>query len=299
MAESLLANQDFIFIVTWNIDRLPIYGKEVIPYVLGDEHFQAPSYINKVGPIIKSMGSSSWHETHGKGGSMLMNFSEFCKRKLILFETLIRKFKHKINNYNMDRIFTIPLGYYNFSPQQYRNYHERKWDIFFAGALTTGRRFPHSLLTFMRPLAVARKQMINAFSSTQYKYSKLICYPNLTTNPVKLERFESDEYSVQMSQAKVALCPRGSHPETFRFFEAAQCGAIILSDPLPPHWYYKDCPAIIVTNWKQLPDLIDKLFESPLEMQHLSELTHNWFVNIVHPEIIGTKVAEFIERHAD
>jgi hypothetical protein len=37
-----------------------------------------------------------------------------------------------------------------------------------------------------------------------------------------------DEYFRTMARAKFVLCPRGDYPWTYRFFEAAMCGAIPL-----------------------------------------------------------------------
>jgi len=294
--EELLGDSNLTFIVTWDIQNLPIYGDHVIPYVLGDEHFQIPSYVKKVGAIIKSMGSINWHETHGSHGHPLMNFSEYCKRNLIRFKTKKRNKQYGIAESDIAKIITIPLGYYNFVPQNYINLPDRKWDVFFAGALKTLPRFPHSLAAFVRPLAVARQQMAKAYRQAQIRHANLVCYPDLSDPKSHLTRFNSEEYSSQMSNAKVALCPRGSHPETFRFFEAAQCGCIILCDPLPPHWYYKDCPAIIVENWKRLPAKLEELIASPSEMLELSQRTHEWFNTVVHPDAIGEVTAQFIRE---
>jgi hypothetical protein len=53
-----------------------------------------------------------------------------------------------------------------------------------------------------------------------------------------------DRYTEIMADTRIALAPRGSSVETYRFFEAMRQGCVVICDRLPPHWFYAGCPAV-------------------------------------------------------
>lgn len=70
-----------------------------------------------------------------------------------------------------------------------------------------------------------------------------------------------DEYYAKMARARFVPCPGGAHPDTFRVWEALECGAIpiVLDDE-----YWRKLPAIRVTSWNVLFGM-KWIFERPAE----------------------------------
>jgi len=59
-----------------------------------------------------------------------------------------------------------------------------------------------------------------------------------------------DEYSKRLHNSKIAICPHGNvSVETFRFYEAARSGCVIISPVLPNTQIYKNSSVVQVENW--------------------------------------------------
>ena len=88
-----------------------------------------------------------------------------------------------------------------------------------------------------------------------------------------------DRYTEIMADTKIALAPRGSSVETYRFFEAMRQGCVVICDRLPPHWFYVGCPAIQVDDWGNLE----------AEVRALSADPERWWICIASRWLGGTK----------
>ena len=64
---------------------------------------------------------------------------------------------------------------------------------------------------------------------------------------------DMSQYSELMDNTKIALCPHGYvSSETFRYFEAARAGCVILTEKKPDVWYYEDAPHVEIKSWNEL-----------------------------------------------
>lgn len=74
--------------------------------------------------------------------------------------------------------------------------------------------------------------------------------------------------------AKVCLAPRGGSVETYRYFEALRYGCVVITEPLPPTWFYRGSPAVVVKRWRQLPAVLASLLDDPagLAQRHRASL---------------------------
>ena len=44
--------------------------------------------------------------------------------------------------------------------------------------------------------------------------------------------------------SRLALVPRGATTETHRFFQALKFGCIVVTDSVPPIWFYEGAPMV-------------------------------------------------------
>ncbi len=67
-----------------------------------------------------------------------------------------------------------------------------------------------------------------------------------------------DDYMKEMANSKICLAPRGTSFETFRHYEAASVGCVVVSYRLPPTWFYRNflrrgsirnIPFVFVKDW--------------------------------------------------
>ncbi len=100
-------------------------------------------------------------------------------------------------------------------------------------------------------------------------------------------------YGQLIADSKIVLCPNGIvSAECFRHYEAMRSGCVIISEQLPLTYFYKNSPIIQIDNWKVGFQIVNKLLDNPIELQHLGDLTQKWWVENCSEE--GT--AHFINR---
>ena len=89
-----------------------------------------------------------------------------------------------------------------------------------------------------------------------------------------------EEYSETLMNSKIALVPEGYKSDiSFRFFEAAKFGCIIITPKLYDFWYYSKFPGVQLDNWRQLNSVLKVLDNNPDELQKIHELTKNYYEN--------------------
>ncbi len=86
-----------------------------------------------------------------------------------------------------------------------------------------------------------------------------------------------NKYAHFLQNSKIVLSPKGFYStECFRLYEAMRQGCIVITEPLPHVWCYKDAPCITIDSWKDLSSILldnaqvfDKL--SPTEIRKYYE----------------------------
>jgi|2_EtaG_2_1085320.scaffolds.fasta_scaffold22596_3 hypothetical protein len=101
------------------------------------------------------------------------------------------------------------------------------------------------------------------------------------------------EYSSLMSNTKISLCPPGyENNESFRIFESAMCGNIIVSETPCPYWYYKDMPHFTIESWDNLNIVDNIMSKSDDELSDISNKTRQWYDDNISPK----SIARYIEK---
>jgi hypothetical protein len=122
----------------------------------------------------------------------------------------------------------------------------------------------------------------------------VVCYKGFGINR------SGEEYSEFISKCKIAFCPSGQSPETYRLFEAAKSGCAIISNCLPNVEYYRECPALIIP-WECFnesnSDMINKNIYHMLDNidAHQQEMKL-WIEKWTSPDFISNKVIMHAKR---
>lgn len=100
-----------------------------------------------------------------------------------------------------------------------------------------------------------------------------------------------EEYSNLLSHTKIALCPSGYvSKESFRIFEAARCGCVLLVDDLPLDlWYYEGFPGIVVKDWSDL-SIIEELLQDSSRIEDIRQKTIQWYETKISPKAVADYV---------
>jgi glycosyltransferase involved in cell wall biosynthesis len=184
-------------------------------------------------------------------------------------------------------IFPLPLGYTKFHLHgSDRPLGERKTSVFFSGNINKNRiqlwaavRLGSHLATLVKPLPIRRAL---TFAARKLPGALRFSQP-LPDAEIKFsEKFATglspEEYTRKLNDSKIALCPKGFYKtECFRHFEAMRSGCVIVSDPIPDVWYFKDSPIIQVTTWHNINQRLKYLLSDTERLQNIQKKTISWW----------------------
>ena len=183
-----------------------------------------------------------------------------------------------------NRVFPLPLGYLTgFGGHSNTSMRDRELDYSFSGMSNDN----------------GRGSMMDAVRKR--KNDGLKKYVNFTGDKWA-QGLKMWDYGSLLTKTRIALCPPGFlSAESFRIFEAARCGCVILvsnarETAFPKNvWYYKDFPGIMVADWSDL-SIIDKLTRDPGRLQSISNATIEWYNRCIHPQAVGAWMTERIKE---
>lgn len=105
-----------------------------------------------------------------------------------------------------------------------------------------------------------------------------------------------EKYAEKLYDARIALCPKGFHsPETFRHYEAARAGCVIVSQPLPDTVLYRDAPIIQSATWAEGLKAAHELLQDEQELAQMQKKTLEWWEAKWSSEAIARYVMECLK----
>lgn len=276
---------------------LPTYGRDVVLLLIGDEDFGCSQYFLEILAIVRSFGSrpyysDGWPTNYAKIVSLLFFLNKFRRYLRGLWRTT--KFQRSLLIDIDRRTLHVPLGYFGKFEPTMSIFASRQIDYAFLGSLDRRKHPWYSPLGLMRPPKIAtRNEMLKAlslFSSTRAEPKGIVAVTeNFTDSANNMER-----YAQVMANCKISICPRGSNPETFRFYESCKAGCVIICDPIPDTWFYRAHPGIVIEDWQDLPGLLDSLLASPAEMERLSDATLKYWESNLAEEVAANRIEAFL-----
>lgn len=160
----------------------------------------------------------------------------------------------------------------------------RPVDVSFRGSIGGGRPYA--------PKTISRRRMTSALARLP---------SDLVIDFVEFESFlgaytqDPSQYVSSLLDTKMCLAPRGGSTETYRVFEAALAGCVIITEPLPPAWFYAALPRVELHSWSRLPAVIGELRSHARLLEFMSRNAHDWALNIVSPEAVGEWAAHWLK----
>ena len=281
--------------LTWDTERLPAYGPRVVAVLLGDEDGRIPRYTDRVRAVFKSYGLRPQPGTRLRGASPLTAALELAQRGVHWLRWLpggVAQAKARLARTAPPGVMVIPLGTYNQVELPVKRIAERPTDLFFAGSVEHQAGLRYRLAS---PKARSRRDMLAAVDEIARRR------PGLRTDIRVTEGFTSSEdatdgYSQALMDARVCLAPRGNSAETFRVLEGLRAGCVVVSERLPPFWFYEGGPMLQIDSWRQLGDVLDPLLDDPAELARLHAASLAWWREKCSEEALGRLMAERLNR---
>ncbi len=285
-------NKKYHFLLTRKVDTLPQFSSDklnnLVVFLLGDEWCRVPSYASKVLAVFKCYGSTPTLEFHQS--NLYLNSLILLQYIRVIFKDL-KRWGIKRKN-----VFPFPLGYFRQSDLPISPIFERTCDVSFLGSLKNSPKQPliRSFRFLKSPKIVSRRSMISCISNWQSAKQYNIDVQLTSCFPHAKETSEISDYSERLMNTKICLSPRGTSLETFRYFEALRYGCVLISEPVPNYWFYKDSPAIYLNDWNKLPSLLESLLEDPNRLVELHHKALNWWKNQCSPSAVSSQMFKYI-----
>lgn len=290
-ADRLLGDRGLDFCLTWDLDWIPRVAPNVVVFLLGDERYQVPSYLDRVLAVFKTGGVSSFSPYSPFDTTRFLWAMDGIRTARDLGVRMRRAWKTRHARRATKRsLFPIPIGYNGQIDVALKPLAARTHDVLFAGQLdpvSPSRPWIPQSMT-IRPREWARAGLAHALrelATNHPEYSSLwLGRPGDRADPIA--------YSEALANAKISLCPRGNFPETFRFCESARAGCAIISEPLPSTWYFRDHPALIIRHWRELPAMAERLLSTPSLLEAHHQKSRAWWNDVAGETALGHYVVE-------
>ena len=299
--EKRLYVENFVFYLTYgNVDHLPSYGKNVVAIVLIDEWCRIPRYCHKVKAVFKcygirpTLGCNPFLKPSYLNIMTLLNFI----RVWIIgvpgwLNYVFQKFKNGRTLTKIPPVYPIPLGYHNQLDLPIKAIENRLYDVGFAGSIEQKLPSIWSWSYWLKsPKTIARKKMLSAINFIREKNPDLNFKLTINTHFGASSGSDVKTYSENLMDTKICLVPRGTSLETYRFFEGMRYGCIVVGETLPSRWFYNGSPAIKITDWSKLVEILDDLVGDRDLMKKKHQESLDWWQN----NCSETAVADYIAR---
>jgi hypothetical protein len=289
-ADRLLGDRGLDFYLTWDLDWIPRVAPNVVVFLLGDERYQVPSYLDRVLAVFKTGGVSAFIPYSPFDATRFLWAIDGIRTARDVGVRVRRSWKtRRAHRATKRSLFPIPIGYNGQIDVASKPLSARTHDVLFAGQLgvvSPSRTWLPQTLT-LRPREWARASLAHALRELA-RDPQYACHWLGEAS----DRADPIAYSEALANAKISLCPRGNFPETFRFCESARAGCAIISEPLPPTWYFRDHPALIVRHWRELPAMAERLLSTPSLLEAHHRKSRAWWNDVAGEKALGNYVAE-------
>jgi hypothetical protein len=289
--DRLLPGEGLTFVLTWHLDAFHEAMEDAVVIMVGDERYQTPSYQRRVRAIFKTGGvrPNALQETLRLPASIAWRALLRDARNSVT--GIQRRWRYRPPGQPATPIYELPLGYFTLRDIDPPPIDQRPVDVFFAGTLAVSG-------WTLRASVAARKQLAAALGEAQaalpqYRIESLLAAP--TTG----KRLGPEAYTQALASARIALAPRGNLDETFRLFEAAKLGCVIVSEPLPQRWYYQGSPVVSIPKWSALPGVLRGLLNDPATLKELSRRGRQWWDSKLSEEAVANFIAQCLAATGD
>jgi hypothetical protein len=278
------------------VDELPSYGDDVVAVIRSDEECWIPPYLNKVRYVFKTYGFEPWCGAWLSAQSPASALK--CVRDWAFWSRryLSYRLQSGFSPTRGDRKMVLPLGYARQTDLPGKPFDSRRYLVGFLGSIEN-RAYPKfsPKRLVATPKVIARSRMaaslqkLAAWSPDSVFYGATASFTESTMSGA------GDRYTEIMADTKVALAPRGSSVETYRFFEAMRQGCVVICDRLSPHWFYVGCPAIQIDDWGDLEAGVKALSADPDRLADLHRRSLAWWDEKLSEPAVAQVIARRLE----
>jgi hypothetical protein len=311
--ESTFSGQGFHFHFTANTNAVPWTGPKSIIFVMSEENGLLPRYTGSVGAVFKCYGAQPFSSADWLWNHPSLLVSSLAKDAVVWKRVLASRWRWRIDRLRHGAalgpatVYHIPLGYHSLPPPETPPWDARVNDVFFAGSIRHNVEERKGIFRIPNPKQVVRDDLalsLERFSATTKWKLKLLLAQGFVPHAIAWgfaaegSTMSPDAYMKEMANSKICLAPRGTSFETFRHYEAASAGCVVVSDRLPPTWFYRNIPFVFVKDWRKVDQVLDRLLKDPSHLKKLHEETLRWWNSRLSSSALAEFVIEVLRKYA-
>ena len=278
------------------VDELPSYGDDVVAVIRSDEECWIPPYLNKVRYVFKTYGFEPWC-----GASLSEQTPASvvkCARDWAFWSWRYLSYLGQtgLSHRSRDRKMVLPLGYARQTDLPGKPFESRNYLVGFLGSIENRvypKFSPKRLVA--TPKVIARARMAESLQKLVAWAPESVFYGTTASFAESTMTGAGDRYTEIMADTRIALAPRGSSVETYRFFEAMRQGCVVICDRLPPHWFYVGCPAVQIDDWGNLEAEVKALSADPERLKDLHRRSLAWWDEKLSERAIAQVIARCLD----
>jgi hypothetical protein len=274
--------------LTFDPDTLPSYGDDVVAVLIGDEWARVPAYLPRVRAVFRNLCARP-----------NLGCNPFAWPSAATFSTLIPAARAALRG-APDRLallrhpapaqIELPIGTYNIADLPIVPFRERSCDLFFAGSVVQTPSLTAQLKTRVLPKGLSREAMLRNVERLRQQ-PEVRLDVRVTAGFQESAAADAGEYSRALMDSRLALVPRGATTETHRFFQALKYGCIVVTDSVPPIWFYEGAPMVRLRHWDELEEAVVPLLRDPARLEALHRESLRWWETACSEEAVGRLMA--------
>lgn len=287
------------FYITWNVEKLPTYGDDVVVFLLGDEWCRVPAYADRVGAIFRQYGSRPVLVTAGPSALTCVLALQYLRLHVVGLRGRARRMCRRVRasgRAGQAVEHVIPLGYGAQLELPLVPIAQRPVDVYFSGSVTNRGVPPWSPPS---PKRIARERMLVAAHRLKEQRDDLRVVLDRRDSYVPNQAVYGDgaipqdnQYSTTLMNTKICLAPRGSSPDTMRLFEGLRYGCVVIADRLPSTWFYRKAPIVMVDDWRSIDTVVTDLLSDGRRLHEL----HQSALEFWHARCSSTALAWYVTK---
>jgi len=304
MAREVEADRLTVYL-TFDTEILPSYGDDVVVILIGDEWARLPAYLPRVRAVFRNLCSRPNLGCRPLAWPSPVTLSALLPAGRAAIRGGPGRLRHlraelagaRGRGRALAPQVEVPIGTYNLLDLPLKPLAQRGSDLFFAGSVDHSPGRLARLKAGVMPKGLARKAMLRNVERLRRK-SGVSVDVRVTEGFQASAASDPGDYSRALMDARLALVPRGATTETHRFFQALKFGCIVVTDSVPPSWFYEQAPIIRLRHWDELEENVTPLLADPARLESLHRAALQWWETTCSEEAVGRLMARTINALA-
>jgi hypothetical protein len=290
--ERALPDPPLTIVVTTDHRELPRYGRDVVVIQRGGPVAHVPRYADRVLALLKThavrpgLAARPLREPVALTLVALLSHAQECARAL-------PGQARRLASSSRVPVEPIPMGYMWPPAIDFPPAGERPVDLLFNGSVLT---VEHEGLRrrIGTPKTRSRDAMLRAAHALERARPDIAVDLAVTPSFAASKHDGAAPYWQRLARAKICLAPRGDTLETYRLFEAARAGCVVVAERLPSNWLYDGAPVIDQTGWRGLAACVEGLLADPPTLAERQRRTISWWTDVASPAAVGRRMAGWV-----